>query len=47
MTSIVLDASTSGRSRPSPTPTQRRLLAGLTMLLAVHVAAAALYVIGG
>ena len=47
MASITLDVATSGRSRPSPTPTQMRLLAGLTLLLVVHVTAAALYVIGG
>lgn len=47
MTSITLDVATPGRSHPSPTTTQLRLLAGLTLLLVVHVAAAALYVIGG
>lgn len=47
MVSIALDRSTHGRSRPSPTVAQRRLLVGLTVLLVVHVTAAALYVIGG
>ncbi|MEO0493725.1 MAG: hypothetical protein AAF081_09935 [Actinomycetota bacterium] len=47
MASIALTRPTHGRSTPSPTRAQRRLLAGLTVLLAVHVMAAALYVIGG
>ena len=47
MVSIALDRPTNGRHRPSPTRAQRRLLAGLTVLLAALVAASALYVIGG
>lgn len=47
MVPVVFPRPVDGRAEPSPTAAQQRLLVGLTTLLVVLVAAAALYVIGG